>query len=67
MVCAHTTYNPSQSLCTFYKINILLLYYIISLISESFIFFSMLHNYVTCDCDICDPSITLCDLDNHYI
>jgi len=32
----------------------LLLYYIILLILELSTLFSVLHNHVTCDCDLCD-------------
>ena len=39
----------------------LLLCYIMSFVSESSMFFSMSHNYVTYDCDIYYTSIVLCD------
>ena len=58
MVCAHTTINLFLSPCTFYKVNMLLLYYIILLILKSFMTFSVSHDYVTCDCDICNHSVT---------
>ena len=58
MVYIYTTTNLLSSLCTFYKPNILLLYYIILLALKFSITFSVLCDYVTCDYDICDHSIT---------
>jgi len=37
--------------CTFYKVNILLLYYITSPIPESSIIFSILYNSIICNCN----------------
>ena len=36
----------------------LLLYYIILSILESSMSFSVLHDHVTCDCDLCDNLVT---------
>ena len=44
----HTTTNLPLSLYAFYKANILLLYYIILSILESFMFFFMLYDCVIC-------------------
>ena len=54
MVYVHTITNLLLSLYTFYKVNILLLYCIILSISKSYISFSVSHDLVTWDCDICD-------------
>jgi len=53
----HTTTNLSLNPYTFYKANILLLYYIISPILESSIIFSVSHDHVTYNCDIYDHPV----------
>jgi len=50
--------NLSLSLYAFYKASILLLYYTILFIQEPFTIFSILYDYVICNCDICDHTVT---------
>jgi len=47
VVCVHTITNLSSSI---YKINMLLLYYIMLFVLESFMFFFMSHDFVTITC-----------------
>ena len=45
----------------------LLLYYIISFILEPSMIFSVLHNHVICDYDICDHFVTSVTFLSHFV
>ena len=62
MVCVHTITNLFSSSYALHKANMLLPCYIILFIPEPSISFSMLCNYVTCDCDICYTYVMHCDM-----
>ena len=66
------SYNLSQaqnynSSCTFYKTNMLLLYYIMLSILEPFITFFVSYNHVICNCDICDHTVIGVMILSHFI